>query len=56
MLHLVRRTARRILTYWQILTRRERVTSNMDEEMRFHIEMETERLMIQAIEALRADA
>ena len=41
----MRRTARRILTYWQILTRRARVTSEMDEEMRFHIEAETERLM-----------
>jgi putative ABC transport system permease protein len=45
MLHVVRRTARRILAYWQILTRRERVTSEMDEEMRFHVEMQTERLM-----------
>ncbi len=45
MLHLVRRTARRILTYWQLLTRRDRVTSDMDEEMRFHVEMQTERLM-----------
>ncbi len=45
MLHLVRRTGRRIITYWQLLTRRDRVTSDMDEEMRFHVEMETERLM-----------
>ena len=45
MVHLVRRTARRISTYWQVLTRRGRLTSNMDEEMRFHVEMETERLM-----------
>ena len=45
MVHLVRRTARRILTYWQILTRRDRVISDMDEEMRFHVEMQTERLM-----------
>jgi putative ABC transport system permease protein len=41
----MRRTARRISTYWQILTRRDRVTSDMDDEMRFHAEMETERLM-----------
>ena len=45
MLHLVRRAGRRILTYWQVLTRRERLTSDMDEEMRFHVEMQTERLM-----------
>ena len=41
----MRRTARRLLTYWQILTRRDRVSSEMDEEMRFHVEMQTERLM-----------
>ena len=45
MVHLVRRTARRLSTYRHILTRRDRVTSDMDEEMRFHVEMETERLM-----------
>ena len=45
MVHLVRRTARRISSYWQLLTRRDRVTAGMDEEMRFHVEMETERLM-----------
>src|SRR5919106_1126524 len=45
MLYLVRRTARRISTYWQILTRRDRVISDMDDEMRFHVEMQTERLM-----------
>jgi predicted permease len=45
MVHLVRRTARRISTYWQLLTRRDRVTSDMDEEMRFHVDMQTERLM-----------
>jgi predicted permease len=33
------------LTYWQILTRRDRVTSEMDEEMRFHVDMQTECLM-----------
>jgi putative ABC transport system permease protein len=47
MVHLVRRTARRISTTWQILTRRDRITSDMDEEMRFHVELETERLMKQ---------
>jgi hypothetical protein len=45
MVHLVRRTARRVSTYWQVLTGRDRVTSDMDEEMRFHVEMQTERLM-----------
>ena len=45
MVHLAKRTARRISTYWRILTRRERVTSDMDDEMRFHVEMETDRLM-----------
>jgi predicted permease len=45
MFHLVRRSKRRISTYWQILTRRDRLTSDMDEEMRFHVEMQTERLM-----------
>ena len=45
MVHVVRRAARRISAYWQILTRRARVTSDIDEEMRFHVEMETERLM-----------
>ena len=45
MVHLVRRAARRLSTYWHILTRRHRVTSEMDDEMRFHVEMETERLM-----------
>jgi predicted permease len=45
MVHLVKRTARRISTCWHILTRRDRVTSAIDDEMRFHVEMETERLM-----------
>jgi predicted permease len=45
MVYLVRRTARRIATYWEVLTRRHRVTSNMDEEMRFHVDMQTERLV-----------
>ena len=45
MAHLVRRTARRISTLWQILTRRDRVTSDMDDEMRFHVDMEMERLV-----------
>jgi predicted permease len=44
MLHLVMRTGRRILSYWHLLTRRDRVTSEIDAEMRFHIDMETERL------------
>ena len=44
MLNLVTRTGRRILSYWHLLTRRDRVTSEIDAEMRFHIEMETERL------------
>ena len=44
MLHLVTRTGRRILSYWHLLTRRDRVTSEIDAEMRFHIDMETERL------------
>ena len=37
--------ARRIATHWQALTRRDRVTADMDEEMRFHVDMEAERLM-----------
>lgn len=45
MLHLVRRTGRRLLSYWQLLTRRDRVISDMDDEMRFHVEMQTERLV-----------
>ena len=40
----MRRIARRLSTYWHILTRRDRVTSEMDDEMRFHVEMETDRL------------
>ena len=44
MLHLVTRTGRRILSYWHLLTRRDRVTSEIDAEMRFHIDMETQRL------------
>jgi predicted permease len=44
-MHLVRRTARRISTYWHVLTRRDRITSDIDEEMRFHVVMQTERLM-----------
>ena len=44
MLHLVTRTGRRILSCWHLLTRRDRVTSEIDAEMRFHIDMETERL------------
>ena len=44
MLHLVTRTGRRLLSYWHLLTRRDRVTSEIDAEMRFHIDMETERL------------
>jgi predicted permease len=44
MIHLVKRTGRRILSYWHLLTRRDRVTSEIDAEMRFHIDMETERL------------
>ena len=47
MVHLVKRTARRISTYWHVLTRRDRVTADMDDEMRFHVEMQTERLMKQ---------
>jgi predicted permease len=45
MVHLVRHTARRIASYWRVLTRRDRVTADMDDEMRFHVDMETERLM-----------
>ena len=45
MVHRVRSTVRRLAAYWHILTRRDRVTSDMDEEMRFHVEMQTERLM-----------
>jgi putative ABC transport system permease protein len=45
MLHLVRRTKRRFLAYWQVFTRRDRVISEMDDEMRFHVDMETERLV-----------
>ena len=45
MVYLVRRTARRISTYWRVLTRRDRVTSSMEEEMRFHVEAEADRLV-----------
>jgi putative ABC transport system permease protein len=45
MLYFARRTARRIVTYWHVLTRHDRVTAEMAEEMRFHVEMQTERLM-----------
>ena len=41
----MKRTARRISHAWRVLTRRDRVTSEMDEEMRFHVGMEAERLM-----------
>lgn len=44
MLHLMTRTGRRILSMWHLVTRRDRVTSEIDAEMRFHIDMETERL------------
>ena len=44
MLNLVTRTGRRIRSYWHLLTRRDRVTSEIDAEMRFHVDMETERL------------
>jgi putative ABC transport system permease protein len=44
MLHRVTRTGRRILSSWLLLIRRDRVTSEIDAEMRFHIDMETERL------------
>ena len=45
MLHVVRRLATRIGTYWRVLTRWDRVASEIHDEMRFHVEMETERLM-----------
>jgi putative ABC transport system permease protein len=45
--HIVKRIASHLSTYWRILIRRDRVTAEMDEEMRFHVEMETERLMKQ---------
>ena len=50
MVHLVRRTARRIATYWHVLTRRDHVTSDMDEEMRFHVDMQTERLVKEEVQ------
>jgi hypothetical protein len=40
----MRRQAARIGTYGRVLTRGDQVASNMDDEMRFHVEMETERL------------
>jgi hypothetical protein len=44
MMHLVKRVAMRIGTFWRVLTRRDHVASEMRDEMRFHVEMETERL------------
>jgi putative ABC transport system permease protein len=41
----VKRTARRLSKLWHVLIRRDRVTADMDDEMRFHVEMETERLV-----------
>lgn len=35
---------RRISNLWRVLTRRDRITADMDDEMRFHVEMETDRL------------
>ena len=45
MTHLVRRVAARIGTFWRVLTRGDRVAAEMHDEMRFHVELETERLM-----------
>jgi putative ABC transport system permease protein len=47
MIRIVRQLASLISTYWRILTRRDRVTAEIDEEIRFHVEMETERLIRQ---------
>jgi hypothetical protein len=44
MTHLGRRVVTRIGTYWQVLTRKDHVASGMHDEMRFHVEMEAERL------------
>ncbi|HEX6973319.1 MAG TPA: ABC transporter permease [Vicinamibacterales bacterium] len=38
------RTRRRLSNLWHVLTRRDRISADMDDEMRFHVEMETERL------------
>ena len=45
MTHLVKRAAARIGTFWRVLTRGDHVASEMHDEMRFHVELETERLM-----------
>ena len=47
MMHLVKRTVTRIGVYWRVLTGSDRVASEMHDEMQFHVEMETERLMRQ---------
>jgi hypothetical protein len=44
MKHLGRSAAARIGPYWRTLTRGDRVASEMHDEMRFHVEMETDRL------------
>ena len=43
---------RRLLSLWRALTRARQLDAEMDDEMRFHVEMEAERL----IRAHRLDA
>ena len=45
MMHLIRRVVARVETCWRVLTHGSHVVSEMHDEMRFHVEMETERLM-----------
>jgi predicted permease len=45
MIQLVRSAAARLGTYWRIVTRGDRVVAEMRDEMGFHVELETERLM-----------
>lgn len=44
MMPLVRRAAARIGSFWKALTRRHRLSAEIREELRFHVEMEAERL------------
>ena len=45
MFHLVRTAFRQLSSYWQGRRGRKRAMADIDDEMRFHVEMETERLM-----------
>ena len=39
----MKRTTRRVSHLWRVLTRRDRITADMDDEMRFHVEMDSVR-------------